>query len=272
MRIRADKARMNNRIILCLTILLALAPVGHAPQASDRQPDNLPVAQNTIASTGTRPLEIVLRDLAVRFGFDIRGAVQGDSAGPEVHDLKLDLALQRILKGYNYVLLSDEGSAKRTLVILGKAERAAGFGTPTPASSAAGRASSVASSLTSAVRSGFPTMPPALAPYATGVSQTQKVLPGEEGVTGGSVSGLETPSSGQVTEGGPGRRRSVQSSGSIQAQEPASTATSASTQVAQLEAPPTPQMPASPPSSPANPQPGALPFDPGLLIPPQVPF
>jgi hypothetical protein len=272
MRIRADKARMNNRIILCLTILLALAPVGHAPQAGDGQPDNLAASQNTIASTGTRPLEIVLRDLAKRFGFDIRGAVQGDSAGPEVYNLNLDLALQRILKGYNYVLLSDEGSVRRTLVILGKAERAAGPGTPTPASSAAGLASSVASSLTSAVRSGFPTMPPALAPYATRGPQTQKVLPGEEGTAGGSASGLEAPSSVQVIDGGPGRRRSVQGSASAQVQEPASTATSASTQVAQLEAPPTPQMPSSPQSSPAIPQPGPVPFDPGLLIPPQVPF
>jgi hypothetical protein len=249
--------------MLCLATILWLASAGHGLQAGDKQPDASPAVPHANASTAGEPLEKVLRDLALRFGFDIsiKGAVQGESVTADVRDLTLDSALRGILKGYNYVLMWHEGSARQTLLIFGKSERSErveSLGAQSHGSSVAGLASSVRSALLAA--------PPPFVTHGTTVGpEPERVTPPVESAVDGPTKSVETVPFGQIAVGGPGGRRVSQSSVSTQTTEPVAQVSP----IAGIEPPPTPPVASS---RPVTRQSGTVPIDPGLLIPPQVPF
>lgn len=69
------------------------------------------------------PLSEALKELSQILGFEIKGSLPlGETVDQDYRKISLDELLRRILRGYNYVLVTSEGQ-RPLLIVLGKAER-----------------------------------------------------------------------------------------------------------------------------------------------------
>ncbi len=76
------------------------------------------------ASIQNRPLQETLRLMSERHLFEVRGSVPtGAPVTMQFSDLTLEQVFDRIMRGYNYALITEETSNKRVLIVLGEAKR-----------------------------------------------------------------------------------------------------------------------------------------------------
>ena len=70
------------------------------------------------------PLNEVVRGLGVRCGFDLKGmSPSNERVSMQLSNTSVDETLRKLLRGFNYVLIKAEGSARGSLMVLGKTER-----------------------------------------------------------------------------------------------------------------------------------------------------
>ena len=215
------------------------------------------------------PLNEVVRDLGLKCGFDVKGAsLSSERVSLQLTNSSVDETLRKLLRGYNYVLIKTEGSARGSLMVVGRTERVVHTYTPPPATPAPGSAGTQVSPPSPAsigeqagVMAARQGLPPSLAgipgPTAAGqrstlssasATQTQSTgtsqSSGQINATAGTgasseslvppgppqIAGLDMPPMvpGGLAEMGPGRSGSTVSQGSGSSSTTSSTAQSAS--------------------------------------------
>lgn len=192
------------------------------------------------------PLNDVLSILAKNIPIDIKGTVAlQERITVQFSNLTIEEALNRIMRGYNYVLVRSEESAKVLLVVINKAER----------------------TLQSERTAGTPTAPAVSAPGSvapSGFPPTQAGRPGTQQAPAGKGQDAATPVTGPATAPAAAGEAAQQGSGSgPENQPPQGADRSAST--------PTPPVPSQPPVR-ENPEPVRVmtPFGERLVEPPEA--
>ena len=119
------------RALVLLTLVRFLAVVmlcGVVPGASDAgEPPDIKVKNGRTVSLQVVdvPLNEVLNILAKNIPMEIRGTVPSqERITVNFSDLTLEEALSRIMRGYNYVLVRPDESAKALLVVMNRIDRA----------------------------------------------------------------------------------------------------------------------------------------------------
>jgi hypothetical protein len=112
---------MHIRIYLfaCLFSIISVVE-GHAAmpaslEVTHEEKINVNVENGSVAE--------MLRAMAEKKLFEIKGAVPGDQITLRFSNLSLDEALKKIMRGYNYVLIRQGESGKPLLLLMGKIER-----------------------------------------------------------------------------------------------------------------------------------------------------
>jgi hypothetical protein len=112
--------------LLLVLILLCFVLIGYSAAAAQ---DVFRVTKEAriTADIADLPLGQALEVLSQKIPLDIRGSVAGD-ARLTLHfsQLTLQEALQKMMAGYNYVLIRPDAEGKLVLVVLGKAQRGTG--------------------------------------------------------------------------------------------------------------------------------------------------
>jgi hypothetical protein len=122
---------INTAILVLITITLVLSP--HSAVSSDRISVQKTNGGTISLKAENAPLREVINELSLKCGFDLKGILlSADSVDLKLSDSSLDETLRRLLRGYNYVVISGEESQRGSLMILSKAERVALANTPPP--------------------------------------------------------------------------------------------------------------------------------------------
>jgi hypothetical protein len=106
---------------LCIVALpLTLVAAGRNDQALIKVTHDEKISANV----ENVPLSQVLNAMAASVGLEVKGSVpSGEMVSVNFSNLSLDLALKRLLLGYNYVLITSEQTGKASLMVMGRAER-----------------------------------------------------------------------------------------------------------------------------------------------------
>jgi hypothetical protein len=126
------------RFSVCLCAALLLSGVsfyGEAGETAQTPTIEITREAKITANIENKPLHEALRMMASKNLFEIKGAVPaGEPVTVRLSNVTLDEALKKLMRGYNYVLVSQGTSKKPSLMVMGKiqADRPAARATPTP--------------------------------------------------------------------------------------------------------------------------------------------
>jgi hypothetical protein len=124
------------RSLLCLCAALLLSAVsfyGEAGETAKNPTIAITKEAKITANIENKPLHEALRMMASKNLFEIKGAVPaGEPVTVRLSNATLDEALKKLMRGYNYVLVSQGTSRKPSLMVMGKiqADRSAPRATP----------------------------------------------------------------------------------------------------------------------------------------------
>ncbi len=114
---------MGKKFLLLVTVFLLTLPTAQS-LASERKMFELDREGSITARVINAPLSDALKDFCDTFNLDIKGRPAGDeSVSLSVTGGTFDDTLNRLMRGYNYVLIQEAESHRPTLILLGKAER-----------------------------------------------------------------------------------------------------------------------------------------------------
>jgi hypothetical protein len=132
---------MRTRILLfflCVgaaLLLSGMAPHTEAGEAAKTSTIEITRGTRITADIENKPLQEALRMMAEKNLFEIQGAVPaGEPVTVRFSNATLDEALKKVLRGYNYVLVSQGASKKPSLMVIGQIQPGSRTtkGTPTP--------------------------------------------------------------------------------------------------------------------------------------------
>lgn len=117
---------MKKGLALRVWVGLFLLFLGVSP--SEASQDTLSVTKDGAISARVEnlPLNTVIRELSRKVPLEIKGmALGGEQVSLSGRDYTLEEALQRLLRGYNYVLIRPERAGSAVLLVLSTAPRPA---------------------------------------------------------------------------------------------------------------------------------------------------
>ncbi len=112
------------RFLLCLSAALLLSGMPlHAEAGETAKTSTIEITKEAkiTATIENKPLQEALRMMADKNLFEIKGAVPaGEPVTVRLSNVTLDEALKKLMRGYNYVLMSQGVSRKPSLMVMGK--------------------------------------------------------------------------------------------------------------------------------------------------------
>jgi len=118
------RACIVTKVVTLVLVMLGLVPLGSF--ADELQDANARSGRRVTLQVTDVPLSEVLNILAKSVPLELKGSIPSDERiTAQFSNATLEEALNRIMRGYNYVLVQSEGSTKPLLVLMNRIERSA---------------------------------------------------------------------------------------------------------------------------------------------------